>query len=261
MMARGWPMRRGRGRTLRAAWRAASGFEIARDDRGLLYLLDLDQFIDCHVYFGGGFDRDGVDMALSLIERYGCTDFVDIGANMGIYTVPIAAKTNVESVHAFEPDPRNFAQLNANLFLNDLAHRVTTHELALSGDAGRARLHFSRARKECDWEKANRGASSLEKREDRHTDEAMVEMRRLDDALDLRERRPLVKIDVEGHEAEVLRGMRDFLAGNLCVIMIESYIDRRDVVFKLLEEARYVEIEGLRRPDADFVFVASSLGR
>lgn len=54
----------------------------------------------------------------------------DIGANIGLYTL-LAAKKRL-TVVAFEPESQNYAVMNANVFLNDQAERVTALNLALS---------------------------------------------------------------------------------------------------------------------------------
>jgi FkbM family methyltransferase len=54
----------------------------------------------------------------------------DIGANIGLYSL-LAAQRGARVV-AFEPESQNFAVMNANLFLNDLADRVSTLNVALS---------------------------------------------------------------------------------------------------------------------------------
>jgi FkbM family methyltransferase len=55
----------------------------------------------------------------------------DIGANVGMYTVYAAVMRNAE-VYAFEPEALNYAELNKNIFLNDLGDRVLAYCLALS---------------------------------------------------------------------------------------------------------------------------------
>lgn len=68
---------------------------------------------------------------IEWIESFssGATLF-DIGANIGLYSL-LAAKKGL-SVVAFEPESQNFAVMNANVFLNSQAHRMTVLNLALS---------------------------------------------------------------------------------------------------------------------------------
>lgn len=55
----------------------------------------------------------------------------DIGANVGMYTVYAAVMRNCP-VYAFEPEALNYAELNKNIYLNELHDRVLAYCLALS---------------------------------------------------------------------------------------------------------------------------------
>ena len=67
---------------------------------------------------------------------------VDVGANVGMYTV-WAAKTRGVRVYAFEPEAQNYALLNRNIALNGLGDRVTAFCLGLSDRSGYSELHLS----------------------------------------------------------------------------------------------------------------------
>jgi FkbM family methyltransferase len=67
---------------------------------------------------------------------------VDIGANVGMYTI-WAAKTRGVRVFAFEPEAQNYALLNRNIVLNGLGERVKAYCLGLSDQAGYSELHLS----------------------------------------------------------------------------------------------------------------------
>jgi FkbM family methyltransferase len=60
--------------------------------------------------------------------------FVDIGANIGMYSIYAAAFTRCR-VFAFEPESLNYAELNKNIFVNNLHERVSAFCLALSDEA------------------------------------------------------------------------------------------------------------------------------
>jgi len=81
---------------------------------------------------------------LAWIETFEAGDvLVDIGANVGMYTV-WAAKTRGVKVFAFEPESQNYALLNMNLFMNGLSEQVSAYCLALSSAAGFDHLHLAR---------------------------------------------------------------------------------------------------------------------
>ena len=67
---------------------------------------------------------------------------VDVGANVGMYTV-FAALTRGVKVHAFEPEAQNFALLNSNIALNGLDGQARAYPLALSDRRGVQLLHLS----------------------------------------------------------------------------------------------------------------------
>ena len=67
---------------------------------------------------------------------------VDIGANIGLYTI-WAAKTRGVRVYAFEPESQNYALLYKNIVLNKLSKQVVAYCAALSDETGYSRLHLS----------------------------------------------------------------------------------------------------------------------
>jgi FkbM family methyltransferase len=90
----------------------------------------------------------------SLYEKEPCTIewistfranevLVDIGANVGMYTI-FAAMTRRVRVYAFEPESQNFALLNRNIFANSLGENVKAYCLALSNYTGLGELHLSK---------------------------------------------------------------------------------------------------------------------
>ena len=68
---------------------------------------------------------------LEWIDSFGTQDkFLDIGANIGIYSL-YAAKKDLQ-VYAFEPQALNFAELYTNIYLNDLQDKITGYGIALT---------------------------------------------------------------------------------------------------------------------------------
>ena len=70
---------------------------------------------------------------------------VDIGANVGMYTI-WAAKTRGVRVFAFEPESQNYSLLNKNIVLNGLSDPVVAYCLALSDETAVSRLYLSEFR-------------------------------------------------------------------------------------------------------------------
>jgi FkbM family methyltransferase len=136
--------------------------------------------------------------------------FVDVGANTGYFSVLAALRMgDAGRVLAFEPNPAIRPHLERHLDANGVTSRVTIVDVALADRDHEGRLYLS-----C-WED-NDGLSSLTPAADtlargglREDVTIPVLVRRFDtmpQAATL-DRIDLVKIDVEGAEAQVLRGM------------------------------------------------------
>ena len=165
---------------------------------------------------------------LQQLARPGAT-VVEAGANIGALTVPLARRCAPGRLLAFEPQQRVFQVLCANLALNQLEN-VTARPEALGEAIGEAvvpRPDFNR--------NGNFGDTAL-----RGPDEAGDKVRVVTvDSLDL-EDLGLLKIDVEGFEAAVLRGARTTIARCRPVIYSENALpDHQAEVIGLLAKMDY----------------------
>lgn len=159
--------------------------------------------------------------------------FYDVGANVGLYTC-FVSQVSADTV-AFEPHPENRERLRDNVELNELSN-VTIRREALSDSDGVAELEVAGTGV------AGEGTHSLVT--DDKTDGALeVEEARTDSLVDELPTPDVVKIDVEGAELQVLRGMKEMLA-DCRVVYTEVHPDRlqrrggsEDEVVELLERA------------------------
>lgn len=146
--------------------------------------------------------------------------FVDVGANWGYFTLVAAHAVGPRGrVAALEPDPRMAAELRANIERNGIRH-VTVLETAAAEGAGEAVLAGYAAGDR------NRGVSSLVSAPGGDAPSFAVRTAALDELLDGLGigRADVVKIDVEGAEELVLRGMARGLAeGRYGRVLIELH--------------------------------------
>jgi FkbM family methyltransferase len=129
---------------------------------------------------------------------------VDVGANLGYYTLLAAKWAPAGRVDAFEPDPINRQRLEAHLRENNFADRVRIHPIAASSQSGEIELIHPQAAG------ANHGMASFYKSLTGEGQTFTVPTGRLDDALDGVP--DLIKIDVEGSELYVIEGMQKILS-------------------------------------------------
>lgn len=135
---------------------------------------------------------------------------VDVGANCGLYTRKLARLSR--QVHAFEPSGQM-----AKLLRRTSARNVSVHEIALSDHDGDAELFIPQGKDGLVY-----GLASLEARTDppARVVSAHVPIARLDAVID--QDVAFVKIDVEGHELNVLNGAVELLERCQPVFLVEA---------------------------------------
>ena len=63
-------------------------------------------------------------LLMDLACQAGATVFVDVGANIGAYSLFFSKLEGMSSIYAFEPSPLTFTELNRNVALNELGGRI-----------------------------------------------------------------------------------------------------------------------------------------
>lgn len=168
-----------------------------RDDLSALVYLNFFEVMEV-MLMGGMIKKGGV--------------VLDIGANIGFHTLMFARFVGDKGrVYAFEPDPTNFALLEKNVRANGYQN-VEPVRKALSDQNGKIQLYLS---------KNNKGMHRIYK--SRYCDESIeVDMVRLDDYFEHYEGKiSFIKMDVEGAEMAVLKGMSTLLRKNRAPMLIE----------------------------------------
>jgi FkbM family methyltransferase len=184
----------------------------------LLLLLDRENAIDWQLTLSGEWERPHLTKLLELARQQlpyskrGAV-FLDIGAHWGLYALKARQSGMFEQVIAFEPDPQNYAQLQANLFLNAAETGIRAMQLAAT-DRDRTFSLFQR-------NPHNRGATRV-------VDAAgggvgIVRGVRVDSLVDVSDTLLVIKIDVESHELETIAGMTKLLEKNSFVMQIEIW--------------------------------------
>ena len=129
----------------RGKWRAVScmirsfGLRHARDTvvtrRGICFHLYLDKYLDVHLYYLGYHEYPETRF-LELNLKPGDV-FFDLGANIGYFTLLGARHVGpAGKVHAFEISAADFAHLQENVALNDLASEIKLNRTAISEGDG-----------------------------------------------------------------------------------------------------------------------------
>jgi FkbM family methyltransferase len=184
--------------------------------------------------------------------------FYDVGANIGVFSILAAHRAGTGGhVVAFEPHSATIATLLDNILLNGLSERVDVLSSALHRTSGHLPFVYRSL-------VAGSGLSRVEDRND-----AVPAVRELkavasgDDLITsgLIDAADVIKIDVDGNEADVLAGIRGLLTGppRPRSVQVEVNPEARSHVLELMASAGYREagrhltlgVEQLVREGAD----------
>jgi FkbM family methyltransferase len=217
--------------SLRKRWHEfgdRSRYRLVKRDE-LVFVVDYTAWADKTAVIHGLAERPQTDFLLREIGDRGASIFVDIGAHMGSYAMMVRRHTNCRRIIAFEPDPLNFAHLEANLLVNRMVDSIQSHRLAVSDMKGVT--GFRRGEPPHDvWGKlCNEGEAG----------DSFVQTVRLDDMLTVTGETIALKIDIEGHEGRAVTGMRDLLRNNACIIQVECFEERLPGFERQMDELGY----------------------
>lgn len=173
--------------------------------------LDLAEAIQRWIYLGAFEPQETAEVRRRL--KPGMT-FLDVGANVGYFTLLAASRVGREGrVFSVEPSPYAYERLTASVRANGLS-QVKAFQMGLSARAGELNLYvppasdgFHSPTMSAGWETVVR-----------------VPVRPLDDCLDEWgvNAVDLMKLDVEGHEAQILEGAsRSLAAGRIRAMLCE----------------------------------------
>lgn len=195
-------------------------------------------FNDTMTISAGYFERELSLWPYTPINKRVC---IDIGANIGRYTIAAAKDAKYEQVLAIEPNPKVVDVLNKNIKLNNVQDIVIVAPIAITNTGGESLLqndthHFG-------------GGNLVDPSKTSVTMDNSVKVRlsTLDALLKEKNIDPthvdFIKIDVEGLETEVLEGMEEVLnvmpQGSCLMIEISNNLS----IIESLSRKGFIQLE------------------
>jgi FkbM family methyltransferase len=168
---------------------------------------------------GGEHEADVIRVFRCFLTQHSVV--LDIGANFGLYTALSGSIVRGHGrLYAFEGNPRLFESLQRTIVANDLYHNrnVVAANVLISDRRGRGVLHYSA-------NLPSGGTMSDVPLVGGMQRSVEVEMTTIDEFLPSDLLVDLVKIDVEGHEPLVLRGMERTIARSPSIRIIIEFAD------------------------------------
>jgi len=211
----------------------APPYEITETRHGTMLVNRNDYFMGQSLLVYGECSELELNFLLTLAKQPGLV--VEVGANMGIHTVPLAAALAKEgrTLYAFEPQPIIFQQLCANLALNGLTN-ARAFPYACGKQNGALMFEIP------DYGKpGNFGSTEFRKIEPGSAGREVVQCVRLDDLLG-EGIVGMMKIDVEGAELEVLQGCEAIIKRCHPLLYVENdQVDKSPALIQWLFDHEY----------------------
>ncbi len=182
-----------------------------------------------------GHELEARDMLPEIIEPGNIV--FDVGAHYGLYTLLFSKLvTDLGQVHSFDPISENIDRLRENVEINAL-NNVSVNEYAVSNETGVTQINVGNSTK----------VSSLKNLSDQRKDWRQINTITLDDYWNRLGKPPVqfIKIDVEGAETMVVRGMHSLLKECRPRIILELHLfaldeaERNEIATTLFSEGNY----------------------
>lgn len=187
-------------------------YQLLESDCGQLWMNVQDNVIRPYIQQFGAWEREEGRLLRSLI-RPGCR-FLDIGANVGYFSMLAHQAAPGVTVDAVEPVPLNLELLRMNLWIN--AVDATIWPLALTSGERFAAMSVA------DSNLGDSRAHTVAVDDDSTIEDCIVPGARGDELFAGREF-DVVKIDVQGFEIDVLRGMSGTLHRSADVVVVSEF--------------------------------------
>lgn len=177
----------------------------------------------------------------ALADHAQCGRFLDIGANIGVYSFFLSRLPSITAIHAYEANPETAREMRRNVEANALTDRIVIHQEALSDAIGETAFAVIGELSGANGilKTTIHGASKIAR-------QVTVETTTLDHVFDTPCDEPVCnKIDVEGHENEVLQGGDAFLRANRALVQMEAYDDAGSAAAQSLVAKGYEKIASI----------------
>lgn len=202
-----------------------------------IYLrLNIQDPIDKLVFYKNAYEEKQINFLCKWIKNENPNIFLDIGANFGIYSLRISKLFKHLKILAFEPIPTTFKRLMDNIRLNKLK-KIKAHQIGISNTNGLKRMI---ALKRKGYVQSGGYSFNIPKR--KIAEDEVMEYHKSawgDKILKFKNKKIVLKIDVEGYERKVLLGIKNVLKNNKVLIQIEIFDNNFKRINSLLLKYKY----------------------
>ena len=163
------------------------------------------------------------EQEINLVKKFikSGTDSIDVGVYRGVYSYEMSKYS--EKVHSFEPNPIIFKYINKNL--KKFIKNIHLYNFALSNQNKTINLKIpirnSNSNKEIFEEYYEMGKATIHNENNFENYENFEIQTKKIDELNFDNKISFIKIDVEGHELEVIEGAKNTIKRDKPVLLVE----------------------------------------
>ena len=181
---------------------------------GIQIDLDIRESLERKIFFEKKYEQENFEYLCKAIKKYQCNYFIDIGSNIGIYSLRIAKKfNNIEKIYAFEPLIDTFKKLKKNVSNNNLSDKINIYNYGLSSEK---KITMGSLRYKGNLKQSAGFNIDL-------NGNTEIKVNKGDNIINFNNQSVSIKCDVEGHEMEVFKGLEKFITTNKCFIQVEVW--------------------------------------
>ncbi len=200
--------------------------------------LSLSDSIDREIFLTSYYDKDRFDFLENYLMNNKFEYFFDIGSYKGFYSLFFYHEKLIPNVYAFEPNNLNYEKLKKNIQLNK--SKINIYNLALSNTKGSDKIWYSDLNKTGGSSVLNTLDDEIYKYDKSKIIYETVKLDTLDSIFEnLIGKKILIKIDVERHELNVLKGGCNFILNNNIFLQVEVMENQRKNVFDFLRKNNF----------------------
>ena len=210
----------------------------------ILIQLNLNNPIDREIYFKGEYEKKQLDYISKNIKKENMDYFIDVGAHMGFYSINLAKeKINIIS---FEPIKENFIQLKKNIQINNMKN-IKIFNFGLSNNNKKVLMWVPNKEKTGGYSIFDTKDEEIKKYNFKKIHKKLCRIKKGDDLIKLKNKKIAIKIDVERHEINVLKGIEELIKKNQIFLQIELFDKRKKNITNYLQSKKFVFLKKIKK--------------
>ena len=195
--------------------------------KGVTWHTPLNDIVGLSLYLLGTFENKNIKKILKYIKKD--TIVIDIGANVGAFTIGILKKyPQIDQVVCYEPEKSNYINLNKNITENNLDSKTQTFNKFIGdGDTSRITSNYPLIHKGAKVKNIYHGLQG---------DYENVQKSKLEEIVFEENKNYLIKIDVDGYEANVMSAINEKLKYQpIILIEINKVLMTQNEIHELID--------------------------